>query len=119
MADVKFLAPVVDGVLLVVGVGKSSTGMVRRCLRELEQIGAGVAGIVLNGIRKTPGGYLQRNLKQFYAYGANGTNGSAGDHLPEMVVVDDEADAEAESERAMALIDDYEDAPVRRPRGRG
>jgi len=68
MADAKLLAPVVDGVVVVVGVGASTTGMVQRCLTDLRQIGANVIGLVLNKARATRGGYLRTNLLQYYDY---------------------------------------------------
>jgi capsular exopolysaccharide synthesis family protein len=69
MSDVKLLAPLVDGVVVVIGVGVSSIGMVRRCLRELEVVGANMVGVVLNGLRNTRGGYLKHNLELYKAYG--------------------------------------------------
>lgn len=74
MSDAKLLAPVVDGVLVVVGVETTTLGMVKRCLRELDQANANLLGVVLNGIRPTRGGYLKSNLDQFHRY---------GDHDPE------------------------------------
>ena len=68
MADAKLLAPVVDGVVMVIGAEVSSAGMVRRCVRELRQVGANLVGVVLNGIRQMPGGYLQANLDAYYEY---------------------------------------------------
>jgi len=68
MAEAKLLAPVADGVILVVGVNVSSGGMVKRCLRELRDVGANVIGVVLNGVRPTRGGYLAQNLEQYYSY---------------------------------------------------
>lgn len=68
MSDAKLLAPVVDGVIVVCGVGKSTLGMMRRCLSDLAGIGANIVGIVLNGIRPQRGGYLAKNLTQYYQY---------------------------------------------------
>jgi len=68
MSDAKLLAPVADGIIVTVGVGVSTIGMVRRCLRDMEQIGAAVIGVVLNGVRKTRGGYMERNMKMYYGY---------------------------------------------------
>lgn len=69
MAEAKLVAPVVDAVLVVCGVGKSTRGMLRRCLRDLNQIGAVVTGLVLNGVRRTRGGYMQANSRKYYGYG--------------------------------------------------
>jgi Mrp family chromosome partitioning ATPase len=68
MSDAKLLAPVVDGVIVVVGAEVSSLGMVRRGLQELKQIGANVIGVVLNRAKHVPGGYLQKNLDSYYSY---------------------------------------------------
>lgn len=68
MSDAKLIAPAIDGVLFVVGVGQSSLGMVSRGLRELELLRANTIGVVLNGIRSLRGGYLKKNQKLFYAY---------------------------------------------------
>lgn len=66
MAETKFLAGVVDGVVIVAGAGVSSFGMLRRCLNSVEDAGARIMGIVVNGVRYSPGGYLRRNLDQYY-----------------------------------------------------
>ncbi len=68
MSDAKLIAPAIDGVIFVVGIGQSSLGMVSRGLRELELLRANTIGIVLNGIRSLRGGYLKENQKLFYAY---------------------------------------------------
>ena len=68
MADAKLLTPLVGGVIVVVGSGVSTLGMVRRCLLELNQVKANVMGVILNGVRHTPGGYLTRNQQLFYGY---------------------------------------------------
>lgn len=68
MSDAKLIAPAIDGVLFVVGVGLSSLGMVSRGMRELELLRANTIGVVLNGIRSLRGGYLKQNQKLFYAY---------------------------------------------------
>lgn len=78
ISDGKLLAPVVDGALVVVGAGSSTVGMVQRCLRDLEQVGANVAGVILNKQKMMRGGYLRENLKLYYGYGdtlpGNGTS---------------------------------------------
>lgn len=68
MADARLLAPVVDGVVVVVGAGVSTVGMLRRCLRELDQVGATVVGIALNRLRSTRGGYFKSNYDLYYNY---------------------------------------------------
>jgi succinoglycan biosynthesis transport protein ExoP len=92
MSDVKLLAPLVDSVLIVVGVGKSTTGMLRRCLREMELVGANMLGVVLNGLRSTRGGYLKHNMKMYKTYAEEGGNGRAGREVRDIKIVDDEPD---------------------------
>lgn len=66
MSEARLLAPVVDGVVVVVGAGVSTFGMVRRCLRTLEDTGGRVLGVALNGLRQSPFGYLKHNLSMYY-----------------------------------------------------
>lgn len=70
-SEPKLLAPLVDGVIVVVAAGVSTTGMTRRCISELEQADAQVVGIVLNRIRTLRGGYLSDNLKIFHEYSSD------------------------------------------------
>lgn len=90
MSEAKLLAPLVDGVIVVVGVGVSTLGMVRRCLRDMEQIGAVVLGVVLNGVRRTRGGYMRDNLALYYDYSKEHGNGKEDEDLPEIKIVEDE-----------------------------
>jgi tyrosine-protein kinase Etk/Wzc len=69
MADARLLDTHVGSVLLVVGSGVSTLGMVTRCLRELKETGANVIGVVLNGARLTAGGYMKENQKLYHSYG--------------------------------------------------
>jgi hypothetical protein len=104
MADAKLLAPVVDGVILVVGAEVSSLGMVRRALSELQQIGSNVIGVVLNRAKHVAGGYMRDNLEKFYNYGNEPVDATAaiedtaavdaprkidGDELPTMILLED------------------------------
>lgn len=100
MSDAKLLAPLTDGVLVVIGAGVSSMGMARRCLSEMEQLKANVVGVVLNGIRGMRGGYLGERRRQFYAYYQGAGNGENGEPLPEMQVVGED-DAYAEGDDGM------------------
>jgi len=68
MSDSKLLAPIVDGVLMVVGAGDTVRGMVNRFMSELQQVNAEIIGVVMNKIRKTRGGYLKQNLDMYYGY---------------------------------------------------
>ena len=62
------LATRVDSVVLVVRAGVYTHGIVSRCRQNLIRIGAHVLGVVLNGVRATAGGYLQKNYDAFYEY---------------------------------------------------
>ncbi len=91
MSEAYLIAPLVDMVLVVVRAGVSNEGMTHRCLRELQQIQANVAGIVLNGLRGTRGGYLKHNVRSYYGYRPSGNgngNGHSGD-LPEIQLVEE------------------------------
>ncbi len=77
-AEAKLLAPRVDGIVLVVGAGVSSFGMVRRSLAALREIGGNVVGIVLNGVRQTPGGYLRPNIEMYYSEEPQTANAGIG-----------------------------------------
>jgi polysaccharide biosynthesis transport protein len=88
MADARLLAPVVDGVIVVVGAGVSTLGMIRRCLRELDQAGATVIGIALNKLRGTRGGYLRSNLDLYYNYSTDRTKEWDLNEVPEMEIID-------------------------------
>ncbi|MFP4173864.1 MAG: polysaccharide biosynthesis tyrosine autokinase, partial [Candidatus Hydrogenedentota bacterium] len=111
MSDAKLLAPIADGVIMVVGAGVSTLGMVRRCIQDMNQVGANIIGIVLNGIRPYRGGYLKRNVQLYYAYaedqakpgtgqsglmkpgsGANAAQGAQEDTLPTAVLLDEDQD---------------------------
>jgi len=66
MSEARILAPLADGVLIVVGAGVSSFGMLRRALRAIEEAGGNILGLVVNGLRQSPGGYLRQNIELFY-----------------------------------------------------
>ncbi|MDX9975486.1 MAG: polysaccharide biosynthesis tyrosine autokinase [FCB group bacterium] len=81
-SDSKLLAPVMDGVIMVVGVGISTTGMMRRCLQDIQQGGAHVLGVVVNGVRPTRGGDMRRNLDDYYSYHGEGNGATNGNGRP-------------------------------------
>ncbi|MCK4626653.1 MAG: CpsD/CapB family tyrosine-protein kinase, partial [Phycisphaerae bacterium] len=68
VADACVLGTQVDGVILVVRAGVSSTGIVQRSADRLNRVGARVLGVVLQGVRSTSGGYLRKNYETFYEY---------------------------------------------------
>lgn len=111
VSDAKLLAPVVDSVIVVAGAGVSTLGMVRRCLRDLEQGNARLLGMVLNRVRRLRGGYMADNLRMYYAY-SRPYHGK-GSPLPEMAIVgDSDVDATSEPVADMEIVDDD---GVRRP----
>lgn len=93
MSDAKLLAPIVDAVVVVVGTGTSTMGMVRRCLAELDQVNANLIGTILNRIRPTRGGYLRRNLELFYKYNEVTQRKDGFDGIPEMKIQEEGAGA--------------------------
>ena len=111
MSDAKLIAPAIDGVLFVVGVGHSSLGMVSRGLRDLELLRANTIGVVLNGIRSLRGGYMKQNQKLFYAY----ANQSAPKHsprpeaMPEINILDDEISDPIDAEVVLLPFDTRKD----------
>lgn len=66
MSEAKLLAPLADNVVMVVGAGISSFGMVRRSVRAIEEAGGRILGIVLNGLKHAPGGYMRQNIDMYY-----------------------------------------------------
>jgi len=110
MSDAKLIAPAIDGVLFVVGVGHSTLGMVSRGLRELELLRANTIGVVLNGIRSLRGGYLKQNQKLFYAYANN--NGATHPRpaaMPEINILDDEIPEPIDAEVVLLPFDKRKD----------
>jgi capsular exopolysaccharide synthesis family protein len=67
MSEAKLLAPLVDGIVLVVGAGTSSFGMLRRALRIMRESEGTLLGIVVNAVRHSPGGYVRHNVDMYYA----------------------------------------------------
>ncbi|GMV90697.1 MAG: polysaccharide biosynthesis tyrosine autokinase [Candidatus Hydrogenedentes bacterium] len=113
MSDAKLLAPIVDGVIVVVGAEVSMLGMVRRTLRDLQQIGSNVVGVVLNRVKHVPGGYMRRNLASYYTYEhENADEPAAGTARPVRPLP--VSDAEADGMPTIMLVDDEEGDPPRR-----
>jgi len=67
MSESRLLTPMVDGIVVVVGSGVSTFGMLRRTLGALGDSNARLLGVVVNGLRQAPLGYLRRNLDSYYA----------------------------------------------------
>lgn len=95
-SEARLLMPLVDGVVVVVGAGNASFGVLRRCLRSLEQFGAPVIGVVLNAVKHSPGGYLRHNVDQYYSHGGGhqregmrvGRSGASRMAEPSIILVD-------------------------------
>jgi len=68
ISDARVLATRADGIVVVVRAGVNTYGIVQRCRRTLTDIGAHIVGGVLNGVRTTAGGYLQKNYDAFHEY---------------------------------------------------
>jgi polysaccharide biosynthesis transport protein len=68
ISDAGVLATEMDGVVLVIRAGVNTHGIVDRCRQGLARIGAHTLGVVLNGVRVTAGGYLQKNYDAFDEY---------------------------------------------------
>lgn len=113
MSDAKLLAPVVDGVLVVVGAEVSMLGMVRRTLRDLQQIGSNVIGVVLNRVKHVPGGYMRRNLSNYYAYDQEHANDSQYD-VPRMRPEPVPDDEDIHAMPSILLVDEEESVPTQR-----
>ena len=64
------LSTKVDGVILVVRAEESHYGTVEGTVAVLNRVGANMYGIVLNGMRTRPGGYLRKNYDLYYEYQA-------------------------------------------------
>jgi len=71
VSDASVLATLVDGVILAVRAGSNTHGVVQRAKETLTHVRAKFIGVILNGLRTTAGGYLQKNYNTFYQYGQN------------------------------------------------
>jgi len=68
VSDAGVLGTKVDGVILVVRAGVSSTGIIRQAAERLNRVGTRVFGVILQGVRTTAGGYMRKNYETFYEY---------------------------------------------------
>jgi non-specific protein-tyrosine kinase len=64
IADAAILSRLVDGVVLVVSAGKTRRDEARQAVFNLDQAGANILGVVLNGVAEKRGGY-------YYPYGSS------------------------------------------------
>lgn len=68
VSDVKVLARVADGTVLVFNAGIASRGAALRTVRELREINASVLGCVLFAVKALKGGYYQEQFKSYQKY---------------------------------------------------
>ena len=71
VTDATVLAKQVDATLLVVD-SASRRGMVQQAMAVLRQVGAKVAGVVLNKVSASRGGYYYYYYSRYYRYGDDG-----------------------------------------------
>lgn len=70
-SETRLLTHLADAIIVVVGAGVSTSGMLRRCLNALEASGGVLLGVVVNAVRQAPGGYLRRNIESYYSHKGN------------------------------------------------
>ncbi|MCH8148438.1 MAG: polysaccharide biosynthesis tyrosine autokinase [Planctomycetes bacterium] len=70
-SDALVLAPVVDGVVVVVRAAANTRGAVQRACSLLKDVNAHILGAVLNAAQVTRGGYFREQLRDFYNYQAD------------------------------------------------
>jgi len=68
VSDVKVLARLVHGTLLVVNAAATRRGAAQRTLAELQDVGAHVIGCVLFGAEAMKGGYFRQQFKAYRRY---------------------------------------------------
>ncbi len=65
-SEARIVAPLADGVVLVVRSGRASFGAVEQCLNVLHSVGGSVTGIVLNGVQLATEESLKQEISLFY-----------------------------------------------------
>ena len=66
VADATVLAPLVDGIIIVVKAGKTKTNAVKRQVNALRQVGARLIGIVINDVKMTRSRYSYYYNSYYY-----------------------------------------------------
>ena len=69
------VAPRVDGVLVILRLNKNARNVARRTLSSLEEVGANVLGIIVNGVGQDQGSYGYGKYGYSYGYGRYGYAG--------------------------------------------
>ena len=70
VADAAVLAQAVDGVLLVLDAGKTRRQVARHAVESLRQVGANLAGVVLNAVPTHKGSYYYYYHHEYYGGGS-------------------------------------------------
>lgn len=109
MSDAKLIAPAIDGVLFVVGVGHSTLGMVSRGLRDLELLRANTVGVVLNGVRSLRGGYMKQNQKLFYDYANQTAPRVRPAAMPDINILDEDISEAVDAEVVLLPLEKRKD----------
>ena len=68
VSDVKTLARVVDGTVLVFNAGATRRGAALRTIRELREVNATIVGCVLFAVKAMKGGYFHEQFKSYQEY---------------------------------------------------
>ena len=68
VGDVKLLARIVDGTILVFNASSTQRGTAERVISELRQVNANILGCVLFGVHSFKGGYFKEQFKAYQEY---------------------------------------------------
>ena len=68
VSDVKVLAKIVDGTVLVFNASATRRGAAQRTIRELQAVDAKIVGCVLFAVRALKGGYFQEQFRSYQEY---------------------------------------------------
>ncbi len=68
VSDVKMLARLVDGTLLVFNAAITKRGAAQRAILELDDVGARILGCVLFGVEAMKGGYFRQQFRAYRRY---------------------------------------------------
>lgn len=69
VSDACILSSKVDGVILVVHVGRSNRKIVQKTKQQLESVGAKICGVILNRLNMKRDGYYYYGYYRYYHYG--------------------------------------------------
>ena len=68
VGDVKMLARIVDGTVLVINATTTTKGAASRAIVELNRVGATLLGCVLFGVKAMKGGYFREQFRSYQEY---------------------------------------------------